>query len=574
MNFDELLNRAAELLTGENPPVAEIRAFLVDLDEAIHSAEFAALDNETRTRLQAAYSDLSAALRGSQATPAAAAGSLTSMDDPYARRSSSTPEAREHNPYAEQQMQEAEKLFYGGRYAEAIKLYDMVLQIESDWERARQHRNESENYLLTGHIPSVALPAEAATAYGKAQSAARLGRYADAMTLLKRAQAVLREMGIQRWQEGQEFEQKLQQSIDAESVYDEGLALFAQGNLDDAIERIEIAARATGMPRYNDRAAQLRKTRESVRSISEALHASNPDLRGVSAAKTALDALILEHGETPLFTRLRTRLESVTPLVVEPLKEQIQAARNQAERAETLSIARSKLQQARQLIEQARALGRMDEEMEHLQDEVERLQRETSKHEDDLQQALTVYHTNPSWPAASARLSQGVRSRFPNDPGVIELNRHLARYNTIQLAIRVGIGLVGVILVGLLLWGGVGQVRAYVMALTPSATPTATRTPPPTSTQTPLPTVTSTPRPTTIPSPTATPLTGQVARLVWARNGCYEDFTAIGKIPANGKIRFLPTERRFDKLSRECVLVEYQGAEDPVIGWILIADVK
>ena len=85
-------------------------------------------------------------------------------------------------------MTEAEKLFYGGRYAEAIKLYDQVLQIEPDWDRARQHRSESENYLRTGYIPSVALPAEAATAFGKAQSAARLGRYQEAMTLLNRAQ--------------------------------------------------------------------------------------------------------------------------------------------------------------------------------------------------------------------------------------------------------------------------------------------------------------------------------------------------------------------------------------------------
>ncbi len=150
-------------------------------------------------------------------------------------------------------MSEAEKLFYGGHYAEAIKLYDQVLQIEPDWDRARQHRSESENYLRTGYIPSVALPAEAATAFGKAQSAARLGRYQEAMPLLNKAQSSLREMGIQRWQEGQEFEQKLQQNIDAEIVYEEGMKLFATGQFDEGIDRVETAARATGLPRYNDR---------------------------------------------------------------------------------------------------------------------------------------------------------------------------------------------------------------------------------------------------------------------------------------------------------------------------------
>ena len=98
-------------------------------------------------------------------------------------------------------METAEKLFYSGRYAEAIQLFDRVLQLEPNWERARQHRSEAENYLRTGYIPAVALPTEAASAYGKAQSAARVGRYADALALLEKAQNSLRELGILRWQE-------------------------------------------------------------------------------------------------------------------------------------------------------------------------------------------------------------------------------------------------------------------------------------------------------------------------------------------------------------------------------------
>ncbi len=168
-------------------------------------------------------------------------------------------------------MEEAESYFYGGRYAEAIKLYDAVLQIEPRWERARQHRGESENYLRTGHIPSVALPPEAASSFGKAQSAARLGRYADALAMLNKAQSALRDLGIQRWQDGQEFEQKLQQYIDAESVYSEGVQLFSQGMIDDAIERVDAAAQATGLPRYIDRVQEMRKARSAMQSIAEGL---------------------------------------------------------------------------------------------------------------------------------------------------------------------------------------------------------------------------------------------------------------------------------------------------------------
>jgi hypothetical protein len=59
---------------------------------------------------------------------------------------------------------------------------------------------------------------------------------------------------------------------------------------------------------------------------------------------------------------------------------------------------------------------------------------------------------------------------------------------------------------------------------------------------------------------------------VWARNGCYETFLAIGKIPEGAIVRPLPADRRFDNLNRECLLVEYQGDDRSVIGWILVRD--
>ncbi|MBN2550433.1 MAG: hypothetical protein JXB15_14815, partial [Anaerolineales bacterium] len=70
-----------------------------------------------------------------------------------------------------------------------------------------------------------------------------------------------------------------------------------------------------------------------------------------------------------------------------------------------------------------------------------------------------------------------------------------------------------------------------------------------------------------------TPTVGIALRDIWARNGCYEGFTATGRIPMRGKLFFLASERRFDTFNRECVLVEYREANRSIIGWVLLVDV-
>ncbi len=584
--LNTLLDEISHLINAESPSLAEARVKMVELDEFVHSAEFEALSFNDRTRFQNSYKELRDCIRNLENPAGPAAGAADpQFETSISGQAAGTPaagaqpapaqavqaESHEHNAYAEQQMEEAEKMFYGGRYAEAIKLYDQVLQIEPKWERARQHRSESENYLRTGYIPSVALPAEAASAFGKAQSAARLGRYADAMALLTKAQLALRDMGIQRWQDGQEFEQKLQQYIDAESVYSEGLQLFSQGMIDDGIERVEAAAQATGLPKYNDRAQEMRKAKTAMQSIGESLNTVISDPKDMSKMKTDLDGLYLQFGDNPAFLKLKERLQSMIPGVVEPLKDQARSFKTQADRAQTLDAVVAKARQAKQAIDQARSLGYSDENLNQLQGDIEKLFRDVQRYEDELQQATTVFNTNRSWPAAAAQISQDVRARYPNDPRVIELNRSLTPYKNARLGIRAGIILGGLIILGLVILFGVNKTHAYLLSLTPTATVTPTLT----STGTPLPaTATNTPRPSLTPTLTATPLAGKVSRDVYVRNGCYETYKAIGKIPAGSTVRFLPAERRYDNINRECLLVEFTAPDQTtLVGWILIADI-
>jgi len=589
--FDELITHIEQLQNRDAADLVDQRSLLLEVEEYISSDAYQSLSSEQRNRLQASRKELIAliqqgesesegALQAPDATGEGSfiAGQPPASDKPGPSQGSTADQAdlasaREHNPQAEQQMEVAEKLFYGGRYAEAIPVFDRVLQLEPNWERARQHRSEAENYLRTGYIPTVALPTDAASFYGKAQSAARVGRYADALALLEKAQGLLRESGIPRWQEGQEFAQKLQENIDAEKVYEEGLALFQQGQVEAAIDKVGAASLATGLPKYTDKAQQLRQVKEALSTIYTTLTQATIDPQAASQAKASLDTLVAEHGNTPAFERLLERFKSVVPRVVEPLREQTRSLKNQSERAPTLEEALYLSKQAKENLDQIRNLVGVDESLNRLQAEIEKLQRDLQKYDNDLQNAIRAYDDNPGWPAQASRISAEVRKRYPNDPDASRLERNLRSYRWKLLGIRVGAGAIAIIILFFLANWGLGRYRAFLLSLTPTPTPTLTATPTftltPTSTSTATPTLTSTATPTLTPTPTS----GIAQRDIWARNGCYEGFTAIGRIPAGASLRFLPSERRFDDFNRECVLVEYQRDGASVIGWVLMLDI-
>lgn len=582
--FEEKLE---SLLNDDTSALADLRKLMLGFDEFINSEEYTALSIDERSRVQSMRKKLRDRIRQQEDDEEFAQELLTdppgesaaSPDGSWSISSAGggVEEAppKEHNPIAEQQMDAAEKLFYSGRYSEAINLFDRVLQLEPNWDRAKQHRSEAENYLRTGYIPVVALPADAASAYGKAQSAARVGRYHDALNLIEKAMSLLRQMGIQRWQEGQEFAQKLQENIDAELVYQEGLELFQQGQFDEAVDRVETALRATGLPKYHDKAQAFRQVKESIRSMSEVLGQVVIEPKALSQIKAELDRLSAEYGENPAFSRLQSRMQASIPRVVEPLKDQTRALKAQAERADSLENALYLANQAKSQLDQIRNLEGVDESLDRLQDETEKLIRDIQKLDSDLQLARKALENKPNWPAEAARISSKLRERFPNDPDVINLNRSLRKFRLSVTGIKLSGVIFGIFILYLIGSWGYGRFQSFMLSLTPTATATSTSTA--TLTPTPTSTATITPTPTVTPTPTLTPtpLVGYIQRDVWVRAGCYEGYSASGKMVSGSQVRFLPAERRFDGFSRECVLVEFERPDGAVvIGWVLLADVS
>ena len=579
-NIEDLERDAAGLLEQDIPPLSELRRLSIEVDDLISSTAYQDMATDNQQRIQGLYRMLvnriddlvsgrpsgDSLVAGTSPITAKDAGSLQGEPDPSNQV--------EHRLDAIRLMDEAEQLFYGGRYAEAIKLYDQVLSLEPQWERPKQHRSEADNYLRTGYIPSVALPPEAATAFGKAQSASRVGRYADAQVLLEKAKAALRESGIQRWQDGQEFEQKLQQMVDAESAFKDGLRTFSLGQIDEGIDKVEAAAQMTGLPRYRDKAQEFRQVKETLRSLSDVLYVGTNDPKILIQAKSDLDMLAGEYSDHPSIQKLRARLDLLLPKVVENLSQQARSLLSQVDRAQSLDSSRSLLDDASRQIQQLQQLGSQDEQTDQLQKDLNRLLSDLGSAEDTLQRASENYESNRGWPAKTAAMSADVRKRYPNDPRVAQLQNNLSRYRLATLGIRAAAGLILLVVLFFALRWATGRVAGMLPTDTPTPTTTATSTvtPTATSTSTPTPTATFTPTITSTPTLTATPLTLVLARQVWARNGCYESFTAVGRIPEGATVFTLPSDRRFDNLNRECLLVEYQGPTQSVIGWILLAD--
>ncbi len=483
-----------------------------------------------------------------------------------------------HDPEAESLMDSAEEAFYAGNYQKAIPLFEKVLQLEPGWSRAQEHHDEAEEFLRTGNIPSVALPPEAGKSYGKAQSAARVFRYQTALDYLDDAFASLKEAGVNRWREGEELRQDLENQMLANDVYNEGLEMLKQGDLQGGLAKVQTAASAVALPEYVDKANEIRDDLAALNEIADVVNLSgNIPPEKLADARTRLDTLSIKYGEISQISRLRNRMEIVLPTVANTLVDKIQRLKRQGDSAATLKSAKETYTAAEESLTTLQTLQPEIAQAQSLGSEIQDSHQQVIDLEDSLKRAnQTVNEENRFFPRNAHRISKAVRTRFPNDPEVIALKKRL-RWYPITLY---GGGAIASILLILVLWfcgrGIASLVRQRQLVNMPTATPTATATGTPTITPTATDTPTPTPEMSPTPdfSPTPTPIiVGTVARNLWAYSGCYETTNQVGRIAEGEEVTLIALpDRVFDELGRECVLIEYKGEQRTVIGYILIAD--
>ncbi len=178
------------------------------------------------------------------------------------------------------------------------------------------------------------------------------------------------------------------------------------------------AAHATGLPKFHDRANARATVATKSRQIHETLSSLSVDPKVIGQAKVDLDLMLSEFGPNPMLERLSSRLQSVIPRAIAPLKEQVRTFKAKSERADTLVDAISYAQQARNSLDQIRQLSDLDRGLERLQDEIDRSLQELNKLESDLSSARTAYQNHPSWPASAYKTSLGSpRSLSSRSPG-------------------------------------------------------------------------------------------------------------------------------------------------------------
>jgi len=573
--IDQLVDEIVEAINDASPSLEKLKKLLQDAKDLMAGAYFKQQPIELHDLLRDAMRDLETKINGLRSREPDDKKRTTQEPPPPSRDAEPA-----HDPEAEKAMNEAEIDFFAGRYLDAIKKYEKVLKIEPNWERALQHKKQAEEYLRTGHIPTEALPPDAAILFGKAQSAARVMNFKRARELFEEAKEILEAQGISRFADGQKFEDELNKAEEAQGTYNEGLEVFNQGNIDEAINKVQMAADLAGIPMYKEKVAELRDVRETINQVRQKLYARplTPEL--VLQASAALSELQARYSGNPLLERLHTQQIVAMNQISEQLFEQVRQKLNDAERAPRISDAQQSLEVISGHLMSLKETGKDDNLARRLSGEEDRLSEvktrisrssETLKQVKDALARKKYFH---AW-----KLLRELRQEYPRDPEVERLGQQLACWDYIRTG-----GIVICVLLTILIgffsvrWG-ITTWQEYVLSQTPSPTPTATFTPTatltPTATFTPTNTLTPTLTPTTTYTPTLTPtpLTLRTIRRVWARNDCYEEYTAVGAIPAASTVRLLPAERRFDNLNRECILVEYKG-ETSVTGWVLLADLS
>lgn len=421
--IDNFENRWAQLITKNDYKLDEIAALLQELNMYIAGFDYKNLDSNRRDDLQILLKQVMTKeqeLKSLETPKPFLDANAKSVDD-----SKSQVMLVDHDSNIERIMNEAEELFYAGRYSESIIKYELVLAADNNWERAVEHRKQAITYLREGHIPTIALPPEAAILFGKAQSAARVGRYKHSLELILSAKKILIQYGISKWAEGQEFEVQLHTLIEAEEVATEGLKLFAEGRVDEAIDKLEMVFQATQSPKYKDLSDKYREFKDNFQRVSEFSTVPNTNTpQELFIVLTIFGELREEYGTTPAIQTLINRMEFLKPSLINLLRQEITRTLSDAETSQTIYSATDLVLKVKALVDKAGEFDLTKEINDLYIKDVMRKLAMLESNQADLERA-EKFSTIKSSQGMAKKIIRELHQKYPNDPKILEIQERL-----------------------------------------------------------------------------------------------------------------------------------------------------
>lgn len=630
----QLYEKFIGLLTQSSPSLLELQKALDEIEKVMQSQEYKSgiQDGSIDIGLVGKLKKLQAALKEkvdelnfhqNGASGGGSQQSATSDTSKSEKNKSAegTASMHKHNDMAQKLMNDADDLYWRGKWQEAYDLYEQVLVIEPDWPRAQEYVQKAKyNYENRVGIPKAAIPDTVKLPFARAESASSRWELENAKTFVDIAKSEASKLGLGQWDDLTDLVSRIENNIDIQKSFETALSM-PESQIDEAIEKVSVAFEQSKRPLYAQKLDDLKKKKakiffdegiklfklgrldEALAKIDDAVKQQQENLiysetyselsrfketqqeirqyletpKIVAAQFIEIEnrfkyiqSILAKYPEAasnqPTIRELQIRFDAQRPLVLSDIKASINTAQKRFESATKIDDAEMTHTEAAESLNLYARLGADQNEIKRFTERKDNRQIEIEKITSDVETLSQKASFKKKFSKDEAERATELLGRFPNDASVKKLQKPLQSYETQSRVFIIGIIIGVMIVVSILSFMGLNAWKGYVLSLTPTATLTLT----PTSTLTPTPTL----PPTSTPLPSATPLPTkmQVLRDLYARSGCYEKFKFTGRIPEGAVVTLLPSERKIDDLKRECILVEYQNSDESVVGWVLLLD--
>lgn len=545
-------------------------------------------------------------------------------EDEPVYQSSVRPTPSPHPAEAVNLFNQAQDAFLDGKYDEADKLAQQALQIDLGYKSAINLLATLESY-RSGDVQNEQLPPNLRTLYNTAEQMllgidSRLAQkdYENASAFIKKASESLNEAQKQYfrltqqhyWPNADNLKEKIDRytvQIDtarqAEAVFQGAVALLSQGAVEKAIEQAQAANEIEQKAQFSDKIEEWQRFKSDLEEVTEifSLGSTSPEELAQAYRTLASYHSKREYQVNPLLTAPWAGIEQRIPDAITSLIGEKHDGR-QGEIARLLQFARTErqIEEAAKNIDRAAALletlrilmgtsegrkleGKVRSSRNNKPAQpsvIDVLSQQTNKVKQEIEtnstllEKISVLVAERKYVQAK-EVGKHLFDRFSGDPDVqtlkSEIDQHLrketAEVNSrkfIQIAKILGILIAAVVVISFagmgIKWGWDALNRP-----TPTPGPTATITSPTIAPPT------ATPRPTDTPRP----MTGYTRRNIWTRNGCYDNFTASGHVPARTAFTIISLEERVDPNGNKCSLIETTDFSGKgVTGWALNKDLE